>query len=252
MAWVANACEQLYPGWTFYSVHDYRVFKGIVFDDTLAPDYLLELSDIEKSEGKGIVMEGTISSQTAAGRPRFHYKMRINLRREIPGAPVLSTLNDAETQTMQGIDLYENGTLFHGPSFRGILKVLNHSSGKMTMICAPPEVSLHDQGQFQVQTFNPFSTDVQLQSLLVWAHYYLGYGGLPLSIKQGIQYRPVSENENTYVSLEVKQATKHRMVADVIVSDAAGVLFSKVTGAEITLSERLKMLFTQNQLPVTV
>lgn len=252
VAWAANACEQLYPGYTFYSVHDYRVLKGIVFDETLAPDYLLELHEVEKSEEKGIVMGAIISSRTATGQPRFHYKMSINIRREIPDPPVLSTFNNMEMQPMQGIALYESGALFHGSSFRGIAKVLNHSPDRMTLICEPPKVSLHEQGQFQVQTFNPFATDVQLQSLLVWAHHYLGYGGLPLSIEHGVQFRPVSEKGHSYVFLEVKAATKHRLVADVFVSDASGVLFSKVTGAEITLSDRLNILFTQNQLRVRV
>jgi hypothetical protein len=116
------------------------------------------------------------------------------------------------------------------------------------MECLPPSVSLSDQGQFQIQTLNPFVTDVQLQSLLVWAKSEYGYGGLPLKIEQGIQYRKIPEGEVTYASLEVQTATSRRLVADVIVHDSSGVMYSKVTGAEITLSERLNALFQQNYL----
>ena len=90
------------------------------------------------------------------------------------------------------------------------------------MICVPPEVSWSDQGQFQIQSLNPFVTDVQLQSLLVWAKHTYGYGGLPLRIAQGIQYRAIPSGEETHVSLEVKIASKRRLVADVIVHDPRG------------------------------
>ncbi len=41
--WVVNACEQLYPVYKFFSLNNYKVLKGIVFDASLADDYTLEL-----------------------------------------------------------------------------------------------------------------------------------------------------------------------------------------------------------------
>ena len=43
VGWFINNCEKLYPGFRFFSVRDYQVFKGIVFDQDLADVYLLEL-----------------------------------------------------------------------------------------------------------------------------------------------------------------------------------------------------------------
>ncbi len=248
VAWVANACEQLYPGYSFFCVDDYRALKGIVFDDTLAEIYVLELNEIQKSVHDGIILDALIRSDTPTGKPRFHYKMRVTVRREIPQAPLYRSFDPVERNPLDGATLYQDNTLFHGPSFRGIKRVLNLSPEKLTMTCVSPAVTLADQGQFQIQTFNPFMMDVQLQSLLVWTKQTYGYGGLPLRIDGGVQYRPVPEGEKTYTTLEIRTASKRRLVADVTVHDAEGLIYSKVTRAEITLSERLNTLFRQNHL----
>lgn len=248
VAWVANVCEQLYPGYSFFVVDDYRALKGIVFDDTLPDEYVLTLQEIHKSDQDGIVLDAMISSEVQTAKPRFHYKMQVTIRREIPQAPIYASFDLIERDPIDGANLYQDNTLFHGPSFRGIKRVINLSSEKLTMTFVPPAVSWADQGQFQIQSLNPFVTDVQLQSLLIWAKHTYGYGGLPLRIAQGIQYRPIPDGEETYATLDVVTTSKRRLVADVIVHDREGVMYSKVTSAEITLSERLNMLFLQNHI----
>ncbi len=51
-AWVAYTCEQLYPGYHFFSLENYRVLKGIVFDDSLADEHIVDLKEVAKSEEK--------------------------------------------------------------------------------------------------------------------------------------------------------------------------------------------------------
>ena len=71
VAWVANLCEQLYPGYTFYAVDDYRALKGIVFDDTLADGYVLTLQEIQKSDQDGIILDAMISSEAHKRQTAF-------------------------------------------------------------------------------------------------------------------------------------------------------------------------------------
>ncbi|MDF1513574.1 MAG: SDR family NAD(P)-dependent oxidoreductase [Anaerolineae bacterium] len=250
VAWVVNVCEQLYPGLSFTRVDDYRALKGIVFDEHVAHMYHLDLEEVHKSATDGVVLDTLISSMTDKGKPRFHYKMKVTLGYQLPDAPAYPHHTQRASHPIDGAGLYSSNTLFHGPCFQGIQQVLNIEPGGLTMLCKPPQVSLKDQGQFQVQTFNPFVTDVHLQSLLVWANHTYGYGGLPLRIQSGVQYRQVPDDAECYASLEVKEATRKRLVADVIVHDAKGVVYSWVGGAEITLSERLNALFEQNRIYV--
>jgi hypothetical protein len=52
----------------------------------------------------------------------------------------------------------------------------------------------------------------------------------------------------TYATMQVRSCTARSLVADVSTVDETGRLCMEVRGAEITLSERLNQLFTQNRL----
>ncbi|MFN2108690.1 MAG: SDR family NAD(P)-dependent oxidoreductase, partial [Anaerolineae bacterium] len=247
VAWMVNACEQLYPGYTFFSADEYKALKGIVFNDTLADEYVLELQESVKNHDE-LVFEGLIRSQTLTGKPRYHYRARITLLREIPEAPVFPAFDLDETEAIPGEHLYAEKVLFHGPSFRGADRVLNIDPRGLTLRCLLPEVNRETQGQFPVQTFNPYLTDVQLQSLLIWAARFKQSPGLPLQIQRGEQFRPAHFSEPVYATLTVQSSSDTNLVADVTVHDAQGLVYSRVTGAEITLSPRLKQLFQSNQL----
>jgi len=262
VGWMINACEALYPGYTFACADDYRALKGIVFDDTLADDYVLDLRETAKSPEE-LHFDALISSE-ANGKPRYHYKAQITLRRSkmqdagsktqeavdrrISGLADPEFQNPEPTTIIPGETLYHDHTLFHGPSFRGVAEVLTLTEQGLTLRCCLPDVSPEVQGQFPVQSFNPYLTDVQLQSLLIWAKRVRGVVGLPLRIQKGEQFRQIHFGEMLYATLIVQSVNDHSLVADVVVHDAQGALCSRVTGAEITLSERLNGLFEQNRL----
>ncbi len=86
VAWFINSCESLNPGYQFYSVSDYRVFKGIVFDEQSPEEYFLELEELEKSTD-ALILSGKISSELPNGNIRFHYQAQIELRKTLPERP---------------------------------------------------------------------------------------------------------------------------------------------------------------------
>jgi NAD(P)-dependent dehydrogenase (short-subunit alcohol dehydrogenase family) len=246
IAWMSNACEQFYPGYQFFRVDHYQALKGIVFDETLADEYILDLKEVAKSAGE-LIFDGTIWSTNAAGKRRYHYRANLTLCRERPVAPEMP-LDRSATYDAPGAPLYDDNILFHGPCFRGIDRVLNMSENSLTTRCVLPEISREMQGQFPVQSFNPFLADVQLQSLLVWAKHTYGYGGLPLRIERGEKYLPIAFGEPTYATLTIRSRGAHSLIADVTVHNEQGQLYSQTVGAEITLSPRLNDLFQQNQI----
>ncbi len=246
VAWGIGAGEGLYPGYTFTRVEDYRVFKGIVFDETLAPSYTLELEELAKGDD-AITYTALIRSE-ADGKARPHYRMQVTLQRTLPPAPTFDDFDLTERDPIAGAELYADGTLFHGPSFRGVERVLNLNAQGLTMRCRCPALPPEQQGQFPVGSFNPYATDAQLQSLLIWARRRQGVVGLPLRIRGGVQYRPAPSGEAVYVTMRVRETDAYHLVADVFTHDEAGRLYSHVTGAEITLSKRLNALFARRTL----
>ena len=133
--------------------------------------------------------------------------------------------------------------LFHGPSFRGVQRVLEISPERLVLEGCLPQISDAQQGQFPVQNFNPFVADVQFQSLVIWARHFYQAGSLPLSCQLGEQFKPLQFDETFYVVLEVQSSTNTNLVTNLSSYDRQGQLCNRLTGAQVTISQQLNPLF---------
>nr|MDJ0843678.1 SDR family NAD(P)-dependent oxidoreductase [Crocosphaera sp.] len=89
LGWITNSCEQLYPGYHFSSCDEYKVLKGIVFDQGLANLYCLDLTEVEKSEEE-ITFESLIWSETSKSIPMYHYRTLVKLKKDLNTANLMS------------------------------------------------------------------------------------------------------------------------------------------------------------------
>ena len=241
--WVANACEQLYPGYVFYSLDNYRVLKGIVFDDTLADSYTLEMDERVKNDDGDITFNALIWSKNSKGRRIFHYKVSLTLKRQALPIPHIDLhLENIPIHPIPGKQFYEDGTLFHGASFQGVKQVLSISQGKLLMECVLPQLDPSLTGQFPVQTSNPYIYDAIVQSLLIWAQTYYQAPCLPASMVKLEQFKAIPFETSCLVSMEVKSHHETSVVADITVSDMAGNIYVIITGLEGTISRHLKQV----------
>lgn len=250
VSWMTNSCEQLYPGHVTFGLRDFKVLKGIVFDETIAESYTLDLQEKTKTETGEIVLDALVWSETAAGKRRYHYTTEITLCRDTPPPPTYPACDLRETHVIPGPQLYEDGTLFHGPSFQGIERTLNIGPQKVTMECCSPEVPLSHQGQFPIQTFHPYRTDIQFQCMLIWVRRTYGAGGMPLGADLVEDYRRVPPGARFYVSMDVQETTPSKLIATVTAHDRDGLIYMRVSGTRVTISTRLNSLFAQSRATV--
>ena len=236
LLWMTNACEQLYPGFTAFRSPDFKVLKGIVFDQTLASEYILEIQELAKNENQEIEFAAKISSKTPAGKIRYHFSTNLILKREIPTPPHYGNLNFNQDEnflkTNQELYQVTDSSLFHGVTFQGVKSVLNTSPSQITIECCLAEPTAQQQGQFPVQTFNPYIADVQIHSLWIWTQHFHQVGCLPSEIKNFEQFAKVPFGEIFYVTCEVKAKTESSVITDVITYNRQGQIYSRMIGAK--------------------
>ncbi len=251
LAWVADAAEQCYPGFKFFRCENFKILKGIVFDGSQAEIYCVDLKEKQKTEDE-IIFEALVWSQNAT-RPRYHYSTTLTLGSGHPKPPHypidnLSNLSKSNPEPrFEGRILYQNGTLFHGPSFQGIDRILQLQPNNIILTCCLPQVDLPTQGQFPVHTFNPFFTDAQFQALIFWSWTYRQAASLPLKIQVCEHYRPSPFDQTLYVAMQVQSPQETSLVADVVVHDAQGQVYTQAFGTEMTISPRLNGLFHRSK-----
>ncbi|MEH1791887.1 SDR family NAD(P)-dependent oxidoreductase [Nostoc sp.] len=245
MTWIINACEQLYPGYRLFYYQDFKVLKGITFNETLAKEHILEIEEIAKVNLERIELKAKISSKNPEGRIHFHFSAQLNLQREIPVAPIYESLNLEPDNiiTATGKAFYQNGgaTLFHGPGFQEVKRVLNITPEKITTECLWPELTAQEQGQFPVQWVNPYTTDLSMHALWIWTQHFHEEGCLPGKVEKFEQFAMIPHNETFFVSCEVLAKTPSSAIANFIIHDRQGKIYSRMLGAHAIIWS-MKML----------
>jgi NAD(P)-dependent dehydrogenase (short-subunit alcohol dehydrogenase family) len=250
MSWMTNAAEGIYRGYRYFGFNNYRVLKGVVFDETLANEYTLDLKEVSKNADE-IIVDALIRSQSD-GKPRFHYSAQIMLRSQIPDAPILDEpFMPSFDSVIPGAQFYQDGTLFHRYSFQGVDQILELSERGIVMRCVLPQVDEAYQGQFPVQAFNYFMADIGLQSIGIWSRHFYKMGSLPLRAGKGWHYRQSVFDQTFFVTMRVRAHSETNASANIMLHDEQGTLYAVIEDLEVTLSRRLNELFLKNQLTET-
>ena len=244
-SWVASACEQLYPGYHFSKIEDYKVLKGIVFDGPSDHEYTLELNETQKDASGRIRFDARVTSKNKKALPVFHYSLNVELEREQPISPVHTIALQEITGNnppISGSSLYADGTLFHGPSFQGVKRVLHISKGRILLECNLPAIPPEKQGQFPTQTTNPFIYDAIVQSLLIWSQQYYEAPCLPSQLDKLEHFKAIPFNRDCLVDMQIVSHSSTHVVADIRVTDVNGnvyVIFRNLKGTISPLLRRL-------------
>ncbi len=241
-AWMIDSCAQLYPGYLFSRLEKFQVLKGIVFDQNQASEYNLDVQEVAKNDAGEIIFEVSIWSETNNKKIRFHYRGQVLLQAELAPSAVYS-VNRISERVIPGLSLYQNKTLFHGASFQGVEQVTKIDEQTLLMECRLASIPEEQQGQFIVQTFNPFTTDVVIQSILIWMQLIHQSGALPMEIQDISQFGVIPWQQKFYVSMEVQLKTDTNVVAKVTAYDEQGKIYALLSGVKFTISKRLNNLF---------
>ena len=242
ISWMIDACLQKYNGFSFSSCKDFKVLNGVKFDKTLADRYSLNFKETERKDGNVAEIEVQVSSNPGKLQ-RFHYSSLIRLVHEPPEVPMNDLVDLNNTHNLPGSAFYQDGTLFHGPKFQGIQQVLNISEHGLTLECLLPEITVLEQGAFASDNFNPFAIDLAFQAMLIWAWQFQKSGSLPLSMDMLEQFRLAPFGSKFYLSMSVNKNSPSSVNANLLLHDKNGLLYSRVEGAEVTISPSLNKLF---------
>ncbi len=237
VSWISDTCEKLYPGYKAFSCTDFRVLKGITFNETLAKEYFLELQETSKNpDNHEVNFQGKISSKTPNGKTIYHFSANVKLLRDIPPAPTYERLNLSTDNiiTTTGKDFYQTGdtALFHGLSFQQIRRVININPEKITTECFWAEISRQKQGQFPAYWVNGFTTDLSTHGLWIWLCHFHQEICLPGQLTTYEQFAKTPYNTSFYVSCEVKSKTTTGVTADFFIHDENGKLYSRLLDAK--------------------
>jgi len=241
-AWLINACESINPGWQFHRMEDFKVLKGITFDENDHEfDLLIKSLPTDKQDERAFDVM-VVSENGNNGRKKFHYSGMVILVKDLPQSPKhveLEEYFDQKDQYKDGSEYYHDGTLFHGPSFQGIRSVLVPDEKKIVSRIYLPNISPSEQGQFMAGSVNPFLNDAIVQNILLWSQETYHAPCLPSRLHEWIQYRSLSFDTPAWAVLTIGFHNQYAVSGDIVVVDDAGKEYFHFTGLEGTVSKQL-------------
>uniref|UniRef100_UPI001302B74D SDR family NAD(P)-dependent oxidoreductase n=1 Tax=Streptomyces glaucescens TaxID=1907 RepID=UPI001302B74D len=252
---LAGAVEAA-TGRTVTSASGFKVFKGVSWDDPDAqPPHRLRLS-VEPVAGDGTETDVLASSVDAAGRGRPAYGVRLGTADAVApaGRTDLAALARTAAPGRDAARLYGDGTLFHGPSLRGLRTVLAADERRLLV-----RARLADQrpahGAHHTRLHSPVLADLLLQAVLVWVREQRGRACLPMEIGRVRLYAPLPSDADFLIAVEDVRPGRTGVTCTVTATDPDGrvlVVLEDVTAVEDT---ELESRFRQpggRVAPVTV
>lgn len=248
MHWMSRACEQLFPNYRLFALEDMFLYKGIVFEKNASLDFILDIWQREARQSTECFFDVIITSQK---EPNVrYYKSTVHLIKKTKCHSVESRarLNFEKTTALLGAQLYGQKILFHGPLLQGVQEVLNIDDQGLTLMARAPDVSLQDQGQFQVSSGNPFIADIFSQSVIIWFKQMCGQLSLPMSCGAYKHYRSIPFGIPFYISLDVVKVSKSKVTTCLDSHDKEGKLYNCLKDCELFAAPNLETLFQQTSI----
>jgi NAD(P)-dependent dehydrogenase (short-subunit alcohol dehydrogenase family) len=255
-SWMINCCQQIHAGYRFFRLSDFKVLKGIVFDGSEPDELILDLKEVEKRETGEIIFDALLWSEIKGDLPansrlkirtRSHFSGRIAIRADRLEMPIYSNFDLTPSRVISGEQMYNDKTLFHGPSFQGIERVLNVSGDRTTAYCIAPQITDRVKGQFTVKMFDPYFTDNLMQVTQVWERIHNDRSGLPSHFGAIEQYAPIVPGAGYYLSSEVLSATDSYVMSNIIAHDEQGRVYVQLLNYKHVVSKNLNQLFAVGQ-----
>jgi hypothetical protein len=192
-----------------------------------------------------IRFDARVTSKNSKEMPVFHYSLNVELEREQPRSPahMLAIQPLAEEQSpISGSNLYSDGTLFHGPSFQGVKRVLHISEGRMLIECNLPAIPPEKQGQFPTQTTNPFIYDAIVQSILIWSQKFYEAPCLPSHLDMLEHFKAIPFNQDCLVDVQIVSHSSTHVLANIYVTNSKGDVYVIFRNLKGTISPMLRRL----------
>ncbi|MCL1119472.1 type I polyketide synthase [Shewanella seohaensis] len=243
------------------SVSDYRLLKGIIFDEALlardAP-IELELMLTPLADATQQSTEALTALISFEGRPQYQAvlvaqtdDMPDEQRFEVGELHSLMQEMAQQPAIANRESLYSDGTLFHGPRLQGISEVLAFDDQQLIAKVALPTVALDDCGEFapnlEDKGTQPFAEDLLLQAMLVWARLKYQAASLPSAIGEFVSYSPLDFGEKAVLVLDVLKHSSRSLEANIALYHQDGRLSCEMKRAKVTVSKTLNQAFLANK-----
>ena len=195
LGWMIHVVERAHSGQRVVEVRDFQVYKGILFDESLSGSQHVVVEPAGHA-GSTVLVKVSVRSETGAPLPVLHYAATLALSPSLVDAPSMPgwTSYPLGEGPENGVDIYRDAILFHGPELQGLRRVLQHSDDRLVVECQLPGTVV-EGGAYQGSLHSPVLCDLLLQGASVHGNRLLGQASLPLGFGRAEYFAALPDDE---------------------------------------------------------
>ncbi|NJK30693.1 MAG: SDR family NAD(P)-dependent oxidoreductase, partial [Acaryochloris sp. SU_5_25] len=233
-SWMVNTCQQLHPSHQFSQLENLRVLQPIVCSNTQSREFILDLQEIASNQPDEIVLEAKIWSEIE-NNIQFYYSAQVRLQCETASTPV-NALN-LNHQSIFKPSFGHNQAASQSTSIPGIEQIVDLSCDRIITQCCSAKIPETQQGQFRSTPFNPYVSNLAIQSLFLWLKQFFPEGSSLQEIQQITQFKPLCFDQILQIFVETQLKTSSSVVCDVTVCDDQAQVYMHLSGIKVALFE---------------
>ncbi len=231
----AEAAAEIWPDWQVAGLSDLRLLNGLRLEDDTPREIDIVGTSAEHGDATGFSARVELFGRSGrVARP--HYRASVHL------APPGSTASDedqARAASLTGLRLAPSpidahrayrDLLFHGPAYQAMRAITGLDARGLTATVAPSDAGSFGAGDGWL--FDPGLLDTAAQLAWVWSAVQRGQPALPNAIGRLVR---LSHGTPAHMAFTLRDGvTPPQVLADVVVTDAAGTPLLLIEGLEST------------------
>lgn len=220
--WIANAVEGLLPGFVVSACQEFEVKKGLIVNDEMPKAFVFDISVETASDAQHLVLNATVYDPQ---NKRVFYSCK-GMSVTLTATNKKSTYSIPTSFSEQQLEIYSDGTLFHGERFQLIRAFHIEDKDEIVFSC----YWVNDEGNqlladHSATDYCPLNADALLQAALVWVRKYENISSLPVAIRNLKCYQAIKPEEVFHVRVQIIEQSSSNSVLQLIAQTHAGEVF---------------------------
>jgi hypothetical protein len=247
LGWMINVLERANPGLRVVECTGFEVLKGIVYDGGHERDYRLDVAPGEVVGGRLTVKAWIRSTEPGRALPPSHFAGTFALAAEtrpggtLPGWPGYPIGQGPEN----GVDVYRDAALFHGPLLQGVRRVIKREDRRLVIECQLADTPI-GEGNFAGATHSPALSDVVIQVGSLLGVWFMNSGCLPLAIG-GIEYFAALPDDSPFVVVvdDLRVIDQMQVTVTATACDPSGRVLQRYTDLSVIATAEMTAKFAE-------
>jgi acyl transferase domain-containing protein/NAD(P)-dependent dehydrogenase (short-subunit alcohol dehydrogenase family)/acyl carrier protein len=243
--WLGHGALHENPGLQLSGLDDIRLLKGIRLDDGKKTIRLM--TGKTRKNGSNFEMDIEIRDGFKDGIEVIHTRARAVLSNELslpPEFDISRYLSNNHVYTRPMAEVYDK-ILFHGNALKGLQRILSLSPQAMVaeLASAPPPDQWTTEPLRSRWIGDPLVLDAAFQMAIVWCFEQKGMVSLPSFGASYRQYCNRFPEEGVTAVLEIREASRNKMLGDFTFLNDHHDVIAKMTGYEAVMDISLQKAF---------